>query len=806
MLSRFCRVLLSGIFACLPALAQGLPGIPTLTPPSAPAASAVPATQEPEPPKPTLADIPEHLSRSLGIIRRITQGNSIEEAGRIRAALQEIVAASETLEGLKTEYAQGARARSGMLLLRSFWNEQGLRLNNWQSTIVRDNQSFDQDLKTLDEESKFFAGITSQMDDLQIRAELRGTIVQVRNQIKIAVETGRKRQSELLDLQADITGAQIDVHAAEEDLRQAVVEARARLLSIDEVPIWAARSPAKTAASKPIVHSAASTRLFLSYVAEQSVTLAVLYVVFLLPLLLLRRRRYPWLAPGVALTEPFRQVLRRPYSSAVLPAFLFGVLLRGQVALDSWFLLIPLLRLLPLLIPANLISGVWGLAVLFAAGSFLESGLSADSLWFRWLLLLLIAATSALVWVVLGRLRTLRTPNGVTRLWRRGALLALCLLAIAFLGSVIGAAELSQYLEIGVVKGLFAAALLYGFYTVSHAFLQAALQFIPASPAAALVWTNDQLSARVTAILQWITGIYYLCLVLETFQLIDPFFDTLRSLMAQQIVIGSLSFPVGSICIIVATLSLAGLLSRFIRFGLAISLYERVSMPQGTIEVISKLIHYTLITAAFLIAMSATGIDLTRFSILMGALGVGIGFGLQNVVNNFISGLILLFERPINVGDTIKVGDVSGSVTDIGIRATRVQTWDGADIVVPNANLLSGQFTNWRGLSQRRGAELTIKVAAGNDPAKIIRILEETAVAHSLVLGQPPPAARFEKQGENSMDFILRYWALVRDVSTVSNDMYVQIFQKLTAEGVQLPVPQRELRIADAPGLLPPKS
>lgn len=803
------RLLLSTALLSLACHAQGLPalpGIPSVSPQTTDPAQ--PPAPPPPPPKPAIADIPEHLNRSLAIIRRITQDTNVEQTDRIRADLKEVVAASETIAGLKNDFAAGGRARSGMQLLKGFWKDQNVRLNDWQSLVARNNQSFDQDLKTLDTESRFFADITKEMDQQKIQTDLRGVVTQVQSQIQIATAAGRKRQTELLNLQADLTGAQIDVRSAEDYLQQVSMETRARLLTIDSPPIWAAglSSVPDRPAAPPVVHSAPGTRLVASYLIQQSLTLAALYALVLFPLLYIRRRAFPALSAASEASQPVREVLQRPYGSALLPALIFAPLVRGQVQLDSLFLLIPLIRLLPRLVPANLTSALAGIGALFAVESIVIGALRPDSVWSRWLHLILIALAGSAVWFFLAQLRVIHGRNWLTRLWERGGALCLVLLAVAFAGDVAGATELSQYLQSGVVKTLFAATILYGFFKVSHALLQTFLGFVPNSPTAALVWTHEQLSARLTSLMQWSTGLYFSLLLLNIFQLSDWFFDIVRSILAYQISIGSIAFSIGSICIIVLTLSFAGLLSRIIRFGLAVSLFDRVAMPQGTVEVISKLVHYTLITAAFLIAMSAAGIDLTRFTILMGALGVGIGFGLQNVVNNFICGLILLFERPITVGDTIKVGDVTGTVTDIGIRSTRVQTWDGADIPVPNANLLSSQFTNWHGLAQRRGAELTIRVAAGVDPSKVIHILEETAINHPAVLSQPAPTARFERQGENAMEFVLRYWALVRDVSTANNDMYVEIFQKLSAEGIQLPVPQRELRVSDITAIMPPKS
>src|SRR5262249_53625731 len=162
---------------------------------------------------------------------------------------------------------------------------------------------------------------------------------------------------------------------------------------------------------------------------------------------------------------------------------------------------------------------------------------------------------------------------------------------------------------------------------------------------------------------------------------------------------------------------------------------------RGISYAISSLLNYAILTLGFLLAVGVLGFDLTKVTILAGAFGVGVGFGLQSIVNNFVSGLILLFERPIHVGDIVEVGDLQGEVARLGMRASTVRTWLGSEMIVPNAQLVTERVTNWTLSDRRRRIDLPVGVDYGSPPAKIAQVLEAVAREHPLVLKDPAPQA-----------------------------------------------------------------
>ena len=220
-------------------------------------------------------------------------------------------------------------------------------------------------------------------------------------------------------------------------------------------------------------------------------------------------------------------------------------------------------------------------------------------------------------------------------------------------------------------------------------------------------------------------------------------------------------------------------------------------MDTGVRLSIVRLVHYALVLIGFFIALSAMGFSLQNITIIGGALGVGLGFGLQNIVNNFVSGLILLFERPIKVGDVIQLSDgQQGRVTNLGLRATTVQTFDRAEIVVPNGDLISSQVTNWTLGDRSMRLTIPVGVAYGSDVETVMRVLMAVATDSDRVLKDPQPVVLFLNFGDSSLDFQLRVWiADFNDRRFIQSALIHEIDRRFRLEDVEIPFPQRDLHL-----------
>jgi small-conductance mechanosensitive channel len=180
----------------------------------------------------------------------------------------------------------------------------------------------------------------------------------------------------------------------------------------------------------------------------------------------------------------------------------------------------------------------------------------------------------------------------------------------------------------------------------------------------------------------------------------------------------------------------------------------------------------------------------------VGAFGVGIGFGLQNVVNNFVSGLILLYERPIQVGDVLQVGALQGRVRRIGIRSSTLSTFDGAEVIVPNANLIATDVVNWTLSDRIRRVDIAVGASYGSDPREVLAVLDRVARAHAEVLASPEPTALFVGFGESALAFELRFWTPEYDAwIRVGSEVRTAIFAAFKDAGIEIPFPQRDLHV-----------
>jgi small-conductance mechanosensitive channel len=399
------------------------------------------------------------------------------------------------------------------------------------------------------------------------------------------------------------------------------------------------------------------------------------------------------------------------------------------------------------------------------------------------------------------RLRELTTPGRKFRVLTIGMPLGLILLASSLAANIFGFNSLAQILSLTTLVGAFAGTALY---------CAARILMLVLSTVLRSKWAQPVLEGGTEQIEQTERWAWRVLVPLSFFVWLDAM---ARLLTIYDSVVGYvtrvLSYPIGfqrvhitlgNILSFLFILIVGYALANLLAFALRKLMLSRFPLQRGLPFTISKVTYYVLLVLVFLAALSNAGMELNKFTLVTGALGVGVGFGLQNIVNNFASGLILLFERPIRVGDTVEMKGLAGIVKRIGARSSTIQTGEDAEVIVPNSNLISNEVINWTLSSVRRRVDIPVGVAYGTEPERVLSLLIEVAAAHSGVTRNPKPEAYFLGFGESALNFELRFWTYQEEWFRLKSDVAVGLTKALREANIEIPFPQRELHIRSGGG------
>lgn len=274
--------------------------------------------------------------------------------------------------------------------------------------------------------------------------------------------------------------------------------------------------------------------------------------------------------------------------------------------------------------------------------------------------------------------------------------------------------------------------------------------------------------------------------------------ETIRRYLEIPIIkIGGAPVTLWSLTQLVVLAVLLFYLSGKLRTWMVNQFLARTRMELGARQATGSIIRYTVIAIGFVIILQTAGIDLTALNVLAGAVGIGLGFGLQNIVNNFISGIIILFERPIKTGDRIEVGSVEGDVVHIGGRSTTVVTNDNITIIVPNSKFITENVVNWSHNDRKVRFRIPVSVAYGSDVALVEQLLLDVATGNADVLETPAPAVRLMEFGDSGLCFELRVWSttLIHRRGLLTSALNFAIYRTFAEHGVDIPYPRRDIHI-----------
>ena len=376
----------------------------------------------------------------------------------------------------------------------------------------------------------------------------------------------------------------------------------------------------------------------------------------------------------------------------------------------------------------------------------------------------------------------------VLRVARTAAIVVLPFFVVSLAANAFGYVNLSRLVGSAVLRSAYAALILYAAVRVVEGLIAFALRFWPLNLLKMARDRTAEIQDTTSKIVRWIAFALWILATLEQFTLRQRVFREAQRMLTAELTIGSLNISAADVLLFFIVVWAAFMLSRFIRFALEEDVYPRFSLAHGIPYAISTVINYLILLGGFFLAVGAAGLDLTRVTVLVGAFGVGIGFGLQNIFNNFVSGLILLFERPVKVGDEIRVGNETGTVKRIGIRASHVRQWDHSEVIVPNSMLISENVKNWSLYARKRGIEIPVSVAYDTDSDLVRRLLIEAAEEHPLVSEKPGPQVLITDLSTGALSFRLRAWTSKTDQSTpIATEIALAVTRKFAENDVEPP-------------------
>lgn len=734
-----------------------------------------------------------------------------DPADRLRTALDDIARPVDA----KTQSTAGGALRALPVMrlesLARHWQFDERRFTSWQARARRAFVPYaDITLQLAQRKAAWSAtrgaGVLNELP--QPLSERVDTLLSQIEATERALGASLARHGELMQRAAEI---QSRIQTGRSDVAAAIDDIDRRLLQIDAPPLWQGlgTSEGSSAAWATMMRGVEIERQYAADYHEagagnQQALRVIQLLVLPLILWLFMRSRHAQAPDGSS--DRVTRALRRPISTWLLLSMLAVIALEPDAPLlvQEFALLValvPVLRLLPS--ATRRAYGFWPyIAIALYGLDRLGVAVVADSNLYRLFLLVLGSMAFGLtVWM-------LRHPqhgstiaaNNLHRITTAVAWMVLAVLAVAVVANVWGNVSLAETLTSGVIDSGYMALLLYASVTACLGIFRALLGQPEFAGRRTVRQHGAMLQAGFARLLLLGAFLGWMLYSMDRFRVLRPLQELGASVLGLGVNVGEVSIHLGDVLVFLVSAWLAVWAARGVRRLLRDELPNHGGLPRGVGNSIASLSYYGVLLMGLLVALSAAGFKVSQLALVFGALGVGIGFGLQNVVNNFVSGLVLMFERPIQPGDMVEVGNIAGTVREIGLRATTIRTYDGADVVVPNGLLVSGNLTNWTMFDRSRRFEVAVSAAYDSDPAQVLALLEATALATPGIAEQPPPFAQMTGYGDSALNFVLRAWT--QDIGTwgsLRSDLLARTLAAMQAAGIEIPYNQLDVHLRSTP-------
>ena len=800
--------------------AQSLAGTPASQPLPAPAPSPVAvgssaAPQTPPAVEPILVpDIPRRAKEAIRKLRELRprlepDARVMEIGAQLPRAVETIREMKEGPEGHATPYMSLRNLED----IRRQWLLILTQLRGWQQAVdarARELDAVRADLLQGRDAWRQAEALARKQKPADLTQQARAVL----GDLDGTLAQADRHRSRLSALQDQITDQLNGIAEVLDTIAAARAQAERLLFSIEQAPLWEAavshqehlNIETQARISWDLLRASVQ-RFWGAYRSRVGVHLVL--SLLLLALMFFLRNRSRRRATEGAPTVPSAAILAYPVSATMLTALAFAPWLYPAAPIEVFrlgflVLTLPLLRLLRSVMPVNLRPVLYGLAALYVV-DMLGALFLGESLLHRLLVLgITLLALPGFLWAFRrdGPCAMAQQAAGwILPRWIKWV--AVALLGISLVGNLVGNFSLAELLAVGTIRSTYFATLALALVLILEGAWWGLLHTAQAARLRVVRMHEALLIRRGARVIRAAFIVLWVVLTLGLFGIFEPLAAGLLAALRRRWVLGTVDISLGDVLGFVTVLGVSFLLSRFIRFVLDEGVLPSLDLPRGVPAALSTGAHYLILVFGFYLALGAGGVDLTKFTLLAGALGVGVGFGLQNLVNNFISGIMLLFERPINPGDTIEVGSRAGEVMRIGIRSTTLRTFEGADVIIPNATLISQEVVNWTLTDRIRRVDIPVGAAYGSDPQQVMQVLLAVLAKYPDVLPWPKPIALFQGMGDSALNFVLRFWTGNFDGWVVlRSDVTTSIYAGLREAGIEVPFPQRDLHLRSVdPGL-----
>jgi len=691
--------------------------------------------------------------------------------------------------------------------LNKKWMSHKAALKKWENILVTRSEELEKNRISLFESKGRWEITNVVASEENVPNQMLVRIKELLKEFKTVQAQYRKRLDVIISLQNIVSDKLSFVNATIKQIDELLLKKQMQIFSIDSKSLWKAIGAEEEEhdfteyiSSNFQRHAETLSEFYENY--QDSLIVHSILMAILLAFLLSLRHFGTKLIMDKEAAEISREILNHPYSVALLVTLLLTPELYPRAPnligkLAQIMSLIPVFRLIPVLYSVK----IRKLLIIFIGIYFLNLiyVLSSEQALIHRIYLLFITMFSLtfLVWVI--KQKWLQLIESDSRLAKFDAFLVnlfSIFMIISIIANLIGNVSLASLLTTASMASIYLSFIMLAGSLVLIGLLNLVLSTKVAYFSRIVRVHPQKTRKNIANFIYFIAALIWLSVTMKLFTIYDYFSDLLITIISNRLQIGSVDISLGDVIVFILAIYASVIISRFIRFILEEDVLVRMKLPRGVPDAISMMTNYIIIGLGLIIALSVAGFDLSRFAILFGALGVGIGFGLQNVVNNFISGLILIFERPIQLRDTIAQGELYGVVTRIGIRSSTIRTFDGAEVIVPNSNLISNEVTNWTLSDRRRRIQILVGVAYGTDPEKVLNILKDTIKNNPNIIETPEPIYLFREFGDSSLNFDVRFWTDSADGwLQLQSDVTIEINNSFKKAGIEIPFPQRDLHL-----------